>query len=180
MSSNTNSSSCSSSNKLKEEGNKLFMKRNYKEAIEMYSKAIEKANISTYYINRALCYFKMQQWSKTVEDCRKAIELDAHSVKAHFYMGQALCEMNHHDEAIVNLTRAHELTKELNENYGDEITRTVRNAKRRRWNFLEEKRIKQEIELQKYLTKLMLDDKQKQIDKIKLTEPNEPESKFIS
>jgi STIP1 family protein 1 len=82
-------------------------------------------------------------------------------------MGQALCELNHFDEGVVHLKRAHELTKELNENYGDEITRTIRNAKRRRWSFLEEKRIKQEIELQKYLNRLMLDDKQKQINKIK-------------
>lgn len=52
-----------SSNKFKEEGNKLFMKRNYKEAIEMYTKALEKSNISIYYTNRALCYFKLQQWS---------------------------------------------------------------------------------------------------------------------
>ena len=149
------------------------MKRNYKEAIEMYTKAIEKANISTYYINRGLCYFKMQNWSKTVEDCRKAIDLDSNSVKAHFYLGQALSEMNFHDEAIVNLKRSHELTKILNENYGDEITRTIRNAKRRRWNYLEEKRIKQEIELQKYLTRLMIEDKEKQLNKLKSNE-NKP------
>ena len=68
---------------------------------------------------------------------------------------------------IVHLKRAHELTRELNENYGDEITRTIRNAKRRRWNYLEEKRIKQEIDLQVYLNRLMLEDKQKQINKIR-------------
>jgi STIP1 family protein 1 len=164
------SSSLSSSNKLKEEGNKLFMKRNYKEAIEMYTKAIEKANVSTYYINRALCYFKIQNWGKTVEDCRKAIDLDSNSVKAHFYLGQALSEMNFHDEAIVNLKKSHELTKILNENYGDEITRTIRNAKKRRWNYLEENRIKQEIELQKYLTRLMIEDKDKQLNNLKSNE----------
>lgn len=163
------SSSASLSNKYKEEGNKLFMKRNYKEAIEMYTKALEKCpNVSTFYTNRALCYFKLQQWPSTIEDCRKAIEFDSHSVKAYFYMGQALCELNHFDEAIVHLKRAHELTKELNENYGDEITRTIRNAKRRRWNFQEEKRIKQEIELQSYLNRLMQEDKEKQINSVKL------------
>ena len=87
-----------SSNKFKEEGNKLFMKRNYKEAIEMYTKAIEKSNMSIYYTNRALCYFKLQQWPMAIEDCRRAVELDPHSVKAHFYMGQAACELNHFDE----------------------------------------------------------------------------------
>lgn len=143
------------------------MKRNYKEAIEMYTKALEKSISSIHYTNRALCYFKLQQWSATIEDCRRAIELDPHSVKAYFFLGQSLCELYHFDEGIVHLKRAHDLTKELNENYGDEITRTIRNAKRRRWNYLEEKRIKQEIELQVYLNRLMLEDKQKQILKIK-------------
>ena len=156
-----------SSNKFKEEGNKLFMKRNYKEAIEMYTKAIEKSNMSIYHTNRALCYYKMQQWPMAIEDCRRAIELDPHSVKAHFYMGQAACELNQFDEALVHLKRAHELTKELNENYGDEITRTIRNVKKRRWNFLEENRIKQEIELQSYLNRLMLEDKERQVKKAK-------------
>lgn len=111
-------SSSSSSNKFKEEGNKLFMKRNYKEATEMYTKAIEKSPSSTHYTNRALSYFKLQQWSQVIDDCRRAIELDPHSVKAYFFMGQSLCELCHFDEAIVNLKRAHELTKELKENYG--------------------------------------------------------------
>jgi STIP1 family protein 1 len=143
------------------------MKRNYKEAIEMYTKAIEKSNMSIYHTNRALCYYKMQQWPMAIEDCRRAIELDPHSVKAHFYMGQAACELNQFDEALVHLKRAHELTKELNENYGDEITRTIRNVKKRRWNFLEENRIKQEIELQSYLNRLMLEDKERQVKKAK-------------
>lgn len=108
----------SSSNKFKEEGNKLFMKRNYKEAIEMYTKAIEKCTNSTHFTNRALCYFKLQQWSSAIDDCRRAIEIDPHSVKAFFFMGQSLCELYHFDEAIVHLKRAHDLTKEMNENYG--------------------------------------------------------------
>lgn len=174
------SSSSSSSNKFKEEGNKLFMKRNYKEAIEMYTKALDKSISSTHYTNRALCYFKLQQWSATIEDCRRAIELDPHSVKAFFFMGQSLCESFHFDEGIVHLKRAHELTKELNENYGDEITRTIRNAKRRRWNYLEDKRIKQEVELQVYLNRLMLEDKQKQIQKIRSNNTNKISSDLDS
>lgn len=179
-------SGSSSSNKFKEEGNKLFMKRNYKEAIEMYTKAIEKSLNPTHYTNRALCYFKLQQWSLVIDDCRKAIELDPRSVKAYFFMGQSLCELFHFDEAIVHLKRCHELTKELKENYGDEITRTIRNVKRRRWIYLDEKRIKQEIELQTYLNRLMLEDKQKQISKIRSNDvknendSNEPSTKEVA
>lgn len=143
------------------------MKRNYKEAIEMYTKAIEKCLNPTHYTNRALCYFKLQQWSLAIDDCRKAIELDPHSVKAYFFMGQSLCELFHFDEALVHLKRSHELTKEMKENYGDEITRTIRNVKRRRWIYLDEKRMKQEIKLQAYLNRLMLEDKQRQISKIR-------------
>ncbi|CAF0945129.1 unnamed protein product [Brachionus calyciflorus] len=159
------------SNKYKEDGNKLFMKRNYKEAIEMYTKAIDKCpNVSTYYTNRALCFLKLCQWTPTIEDCRRAIDLDSHSVKAFFYMGQAMCESNLFDEAIVNLKKAYDLAKELNENYGDEITRTIRNAKKKRWNFLEEKRISQEIELQNYLNRLMLEDKERELSRVKTSD----------
>jgi len=156
-----------SANKLKEEGNKSFLKRNFKEAVELYSKAIEKAsNVCIFYTNRALCYLKLQQWSNVVEDCRKALQLDPLSVKANFYLGQALLEMGHYDESILYLKRSNDLSKESNENYGDEITRSIRNAKRKRWNSLEEKRIEQEIELQSYVQRLMLEDKNRRIKEI--------------
>lgn len=165
----TSAQSMAQSQKFKEEGNKLFSKRAYKEAADMYSKALEKCStVATFHTNRALCCIKLQQWSMAIDDCRRALELDPHSVKAHFYMGQAMCEQMHFDEALVHLKRASELAKELNENYGDEITRTVRNAKRRRWNYLEEKRVRQEIELQSYLNKLMAQDKEKMINSVKM------------
>jgi STIP1 homology and U-box containing protein 1 len=85
-----------------------------------------------------------------------------------------LSELGHFDEALIQLKRAHELTRELSENYGDEITRTIRNVKRYRWNKIEEKRIRQEIDLQNYLHRLMLDDKNAQLKSLGLnTENNE-------
>jgi hypothetical protein len=69
-----------------------------------------------------------------IDDCKRAIEIDTNSIKAYFYLGQALCEQDKYDDAIVYLKRSHDLTKILNENYGDEITRTIRNVKRTRWN----------------------------------------------
>ena len=61
------------SNKFKEEGNKLFMKRNYKEAIEMYTKALEKSINSINYTNRALCYSKSHQDRHGQESARDTI-----------------------------------------------------------------------------------------------------------
>jgi len=38
-----------------------------------------------------------------VSDCRRAIELDSKLIKAHFFMGQALTELENYDEAIKGL-----------------------------------------------------------------------------
>lgn len=144
------------------------MKGNYKEAIELYTKAIEKApNVAVYYTNRALCFMKLSQWISVVDDCRHALEIESRSVKANFYIGQALLELNNFDDAIMYLKKSFDLSKELNENYGDEITRSIRNAKRKRWNCLEEKRIQQEILLQSYLNRLIIEDKHRRINQIK-------------
>jgi STIP1 homology and U-box containing protein 1 len=172
------------SNKFKEEGNKQFIKGNYKEAIELYSKAIEKSpHVSIFYTNRALCCMKMNQWNMCIDDCKHAIEYDPRSVKAFFYMGQSLIELYNYDEAIIYLKKSFDLSKEMNENYGDEISRQIRIAKRKRWNSIEEKIIQKEIELQSYLNRLMLEDKFKKISLIKkksgLIEEEEEESKSV-
>ena len=38
-----------------------------------------------------------------MNDCRKAIELDPKLIKAHFFMGQALTELENFDDAIPEL-----------------------------------------------------------------------------
>ena len=38
-----------------------------------------------------------------MEDCQKAVHLDSTLIKAHFFMGQALIELECYDEAIVSL-----------------------------------------------------------------------------
>lgn len=62
-------------------------------------------HIATYYTNRALCYIKLGQWDLAVEDCQKAIQIDPASIKAHFFMGQALSELENYDDAIAALKR---------------------------------------------------------------------------
>lgn len=43
-------------------------------------------------------------------------------------------------------------------------------ARKKRWNLLEEKRIAQEIELQSYLNRLIKEDMEKRLEKLKLEE----------
>lgn len=58
---------------------------------------------------------------------------------------------------------ATDLAREQKINFGDDISSLLRLARKRRWNQSEEKRIKQEIELQTYLRDLILKDQEKQI-----------------
>ncbi|KAK2181665.1 hypothetical protein NP493_386g05033 [Ridgeia piscesae] len=151
-----------SANELKDQGNKCFIARKYNDAVSLYTKAIVKnPNVPTYFTNRALCYLKLKQWDKVAQDCKRGLEIDSSCVKAHFFYGQALLEMGLHDEAISSLRRAHDLAKHQRLNFGDDIASALRVAKKRRWNCLEEKRIQEEIELQTYLNRLILEDKER-------------------
>lgn len=161
-----------SAQELKDQGNRLFNARKYEDAITCYSKAIIKtSSVPTYFTNRALCYLKLKQWELACQDCKRALDMDPSLVKGHFFLGQALLEIDCCDEAIVHLQRANDLAKEQKLNFGDDIATQLRLAKKKRWNILEEKRIAQEIELQSYLNRLIREDRDRQIDVIK-TEQN--------
>ncbi|XP_050707652.1 E3 ubiquitin-protein ligase CHIP-like isoform X2 [Eriocheir sinensis] len=127
----------------------------------------KKPSVAVYYTNRALCNLKLKRWELVCQDCRTALEIDPTLVKAHFFLGQALLEMDNFDESIKHLTRAHDLAKEQKVNYGDDVACMIRVARKRRFNVAEEKRISQEIELQTYLNRLILEDRDRQIDEVR-------------
>lgn len=54
-----------------------------------------------------------------------------------------------------------DLAKEQKLNFGDDITSALRKAKRKRFLAHEERRIQEEIELQSYLNRLILEDKER-------------------
>jgi len=152
----------------KQEGNRLFHIKKYEEAIKQYTKAINKGPsslIPILYSNRALCYLKLKQYEKAIVDCKSTIENNSQSVKANFFLGQSEMELEKYDDAITHLARAHDLAKQQRQqlHFGDDITCVLRQAKRRRWEKLEKERIKQEIELQTYLSNLVLQDKKKKL-----------------
>lgn len=156
---------------LKEQGNCLFSARKYDDAINCYTKAIIKnPGNATYFTNRALCHLKLKRWDLSCQDCRRALDIDANLLKAHFFLGQCLMEMELYDEAIKHLQRAFDLSKEQKQNFGDDITSQLRLARKKRWNVMEEKRICQEIELQSYLNRLIKEDMENRLAKLKLDE----------
>ncbi|XP_055711119.1 E3 ubiquitin-protein ligase CHIP [Phlebotomus papatasi] len=154
---------------LKEQGNRLFSARKFEEAIQCYTKAIIKnPTVAIYFTNRALCHLKLKRWDQSCSDCRRALEIEQNQVKAHFFLGQSLMEMELYDEAIKHLQRANDLARDQRRNFGDDIASQLRLARKKRWNIQEEKRICQEIELQSYLNRLIQQDMENRIAKLKL------------
>ena len=58
-----------------------------------------------YFTNRALCYIKMKKFESAVQDCRRALDMDANLIKGHFFLGLSLMELQLFDEAIKHLQR---------------------------------------------------------------------------
>lgn len=61
-----------------------------------------------------------------------------------------------------------DLAKEQKRNFGDDIASQLRAARKKRWTVQEEKRICQEVELQSYINKLINEDMQSRIAKLKI------------
>ena len=154
---------------LKDQGNKYFNANKFDSAIESYSNAIAlNPNIPTYYTNRALCYMKNNRWAQAVQDSKAALERDSSLVKGHFYLGTSLLELDKLDEAIKHLQTAFELAKkDPGSYYDDTISSKLRLARKKKWNLQEEKRIQQEIDLQAYISKLILEDRDRKMNKLK-------------
>ncbi|CUT98984.1 STIP1 y and U box containing protein 1 [Echinococcus multilocularis] len=149
---------------LKDCGNRFLAASDNARAIECYTLAIKKnGSISTYYSNRALCYLQMKLYDQALADCRRALELDPSNLKAFFFAGQCHLALGHYDEAVAKLTTAHSLALETRKNFGDDITASIRLAKRKRFEQLDEKRRQEEIEFQVYLRKLILEDGERRL-----------------
>lgn len=160
---------------FKEQGNKYFNACKYDNAIECYSKAIAlNPGIPTYYTNRALCYIKNNRFQLAVQDSRAALDRDSSLVKGHFYLGTALLELEKVDEAILHLQSAYEFTKkDPGSYYDDTIASKIRLAKKKKWNAQEEKRIQQEIDLQTYINRLILEDRDRKLESLKAEDTTE-------
>lgn len=61
----------------REKGNDYFKKGNFKASIECYSKAIQLDPSNPFYFtNRSAAYFNLKQYQKSVDDAKRAIEID--------------------------------------------------------------------------------------------------------
>jgi len=92
---------------LKEQGNARFEARAWKDAVKLYSKAIElDPEEASYYSNRAAAQLMMGLPKACIEDCYKAISIKPTFVKAHVRLAKALRDLGELDKAVEHLRKA--------------------------------------------------------------------------
>lgn len=100
---------------VKNKGTKYFKEENYEVAIKLYKKIIvylqyesevedegkEKKNalLLAGHLNLAACYLKLENYQEVIQNCEKALELDAKSSKGLFRKGQAYLALKDYDIA---------------------------------------------------------------------------------
>eukprot|EP00762_Andalucia_godoyi_P001877 ANDGO_06048.mRNA.1 Serine/threonine-protein phosphatase 5 len=86
---------------LKALGNKLFEKKEYEEAVEVYSQALDLAADNVALLcNRALCFIRLEKYGGALEDANAALVADPMSAKAHYRRGAALMGLLKYKDAL--------------------------------------------------------------------------------
>lgn len=106
-------------------GNSLFVKGRYLPAVERYTEAItlvpKDPAFAVLYVNRAMCYKKVERWDAVVEDAATALSLEGSHMKAHYLMGIGLREQQQVSQGIIHLQKALEAAREKGDSIKDEM-----------------------------------------------------------
>ncbi|CAA3001424.1 E3 ubiquitin- ligase CHIP [Olea europaea subsp. europaea] len=115
MSPTVAASTAKQAEQLRIDGNSYFNKNRFAAAIDAYTEAITLCpNVPIYWTNRALCHRRRDDWTRVEEDCRRAIQLDHNSVKAHYMLGLALLKREEYAEGARELEKALDLGRGAN------------------------------------------------------------------
>jgi len=98
---------------FKEKGNKAFQEKNYQEAIEHFTKAIEAdPNDHVFYSNRSACYASLQNYESALQDAHKCVELKPDWVRGYTRKGLAEYYLGKYSEAAGTYKKGLELDPE--------------------------------------------------------------------
>lgn len=89
---------------FKNQGNEQFKTKQYKSAIEFYTKGIAvKCDVATIngplYMNRAACNLELRNYRRCINDCKHGLENDPTNVKAYYRMAKAFFAIEKYEEA---------------------------------------------------------------------------------
>lgn len=85
-------------------GNEAFSKKDFKTAIEFYTKAIlqEKSN-HIFFSNRSASYAGLQEWENAIKDAKECIRLNPEFIKGFYRLATAQLESKDYDAAEVTI-----------------------------------------------------------------------------
>ncbi|KIY61303.1 hypothetical protein CYLTODRAFT_427598 [Cylindrobasidium torrendii FP15055 ss-10] len=126
---------------LKAEGNKFFGAKNYAQAIEKYSAAIQlyeaaadigdHPKVAVLYANRAACYLNLKEYLSAISDAKQATEKDPKYVKAWARLAVAHDKLGDYRLSRQEWRRAWELAEDQgNTKLSSEYLAAVNNAER--------------------------------------------------
>ncbi|XP_037946139.1 protein unc-45 homolog B [Teleopsis dalmanni] len=92
----------------KDKGNEAFKSGQWKEAIKLYTKAIQKGenhkDAPVFYKNRAAAYLKTEDYEAAVRDCTESLRLSPRDPKALYRRAQAYDALKRYEEAYKDAT----------------------------------------------------------------------------
>lgn len=91
---------------LYSEGNNFFKNKQYEQAIQKYSEAVEfDGSDVTFFSNRSACYAALNKWEEAAEDGKQCIVVDKNFVKGYFRHALALQNLGRFEEALNSVKR---------------------------------------------------------------------------
>merc|ERR1712087_1023793 len=106
----------SQADEIKKAANEQFRKKKYKEACDLYTKAIKLyPHSAIYFSNRSMCYMKLENYGLAFTDADKAIKLDPCYAKGYYQKGIAQFTLGKYKEAkklFTEVTRINPSIKE--------------------------------------------------------------------
>ncbi|KAI6778467.1 STIP1y and U box-containing protein-like protein [Emericellopsis cladophorae] len=96
--------------RLRQDGNEHFRRRNYTAAEACYSQAlVNDPNMTAAYANRAMCRFFLASHDASITDCDAVLARDPDHLKAHYYKSKNLLALGNVDEASTHALLAYEM-----------------------------------------------------------------------
>lgn len=94
----------------KDEGNEQYKAKEYREALKLYTQAIELCpDCAAYYSNRSACYMMLGKYNEALNDAREAVRLDKNFVKGYVRVAKCNIALGDANAALSVLRQAGEL-----------------------------------------------------------------------
>mmetsp|Transcript_19134 Transcript_19134/g.40255 ORF Transcript_19134/g.40255 Transcript_19134/m.40255 type:complete len:163 (+) Transcript_19134:196-684(+) len=106
-------------------GNEAFSKKDFKTAIEFYSKAIlQEPKNHIFFSNRSASHAGLQEWESAIKDAKECIRLDPEFIKGYYRLATAQLESKDYDASEATIKQG----LGIDANHA-QLTKLLRNVK---------------------------------------------------